>query len=121
MGFNGKNKDMPLYLNVFGPNKNEYLWRWGYNLGAADKFKVKQNWTMQVNTVYHIRYCFDTKKGLIEMLVTRGNNIELQLFGDPKIKNMTVGQGNFFSLDLGFDGSNPAEPPILKPNNTART
>ena len=84
MGFNGRNRDMPLYLNVFGPNKNAFLWRWGYNLGAADKFKVKVDWTMQVNTLYHIRYSFDMKNGLIEVLVTRGGIVELQLLGDPR-------------------------------------
>ena len=73
------------YLNVFGPNKDLFHFVHGMGLLAHQKFRKTPPWTMKVGVKYHIRYCYDTKKKVIDVHVTEGGKTAVQSFDAPNV------------------------------------
>ena len=104
------------YLNVFGPNKDLFHFVHGMGLLAHQKFRKTPPWTMKVGVKYHIRYCYDTKKKVIDVHVTEGGKTAVQSFDAPNVQAIFVGAADFFRMDLGFElGVNDKEPRASAP------
>ena len=107
-----KNLDMIANGDFYGPNANYLDLQHGIGLVHEAKIHlVKENFMAQPGATYHFDYVYDVGARFLELVVTQGGAQVARLRGVPNVTEFVVGSSDEIILDLGFDGSNPAEPP----------
>jgi hypothetical protein len=109
-----KNRNLFMYGNgdLYGPSANYLDIQHGVDLVHEAKVHlVQQPFVAQPGATYHFDYVYDAGARFLELVVTQGGAQVARLRGVPNVSQINVAAGDEIILDLGFDGSNPAEPP----------
>jgi hypothetical protein len=111
---NANNRDMFGYLNFWGPNRNQSLYRHGIGLVTGDKPRLVAPATLQVGETYHVDYIYDTAQHFTDLKVTNVSTgaLVVEFQSVPNVNSIHFGSADRITIDFGFvRGVNPLEVP----------
>jgi hypothetical protein len=110
---NTKNLNMYGNGDLYGPSASYLDLQHGVGLVHEDKIHLVQPLVAQPGATYHLDYVYDVGARFVELVVTRAGAQVARVRGVPNVSQIGVAAGDQILLDIGFDGSNPFEPPTF--------
>ena len=65
----------------------------------------------QEGHTYHLEYTYDTRQNFLKLDVRENGTVLATINGTPNTNVIGFATGDLGIIDIGFDGSNPAEVP----------
>src|SRR4029079_12015143 len=99
------------YANFEGPSKNDVIFRHGVAITHPEKIKIISKIAAQEGHTYHLEYTYDTRQNFLRLDVSENGAVLATINGVPNTGVIDFATGDQGIIDIGFDGSNPAEVP----------
>jgi hypothetical protein len=99
------------YANFEGPTKNDVIFRHGVAITHPEKIKITAPMVAQEGHVYHLDYTYDTRQNFLKLVVSENGTALATIDGTPNTNVIDFAAGDVGIIDIGFNGSNPAERP----------
>jgi hypothetical protein len=99
------------YANFEGPSKNDVIFRHGVAITHPEKIKIISKIAAQEGHTYHLEYTYDTRQNFLKLDVSENGTVLATINGTPNTNVIDFATGDLGIIDIGFDGSNPAERP----------